>query len=258
MTIPKVLLIEDDKKFNVKLKEFIEQQGFYVDSYVSAPEALTVIYSVKDNYDFVVCDMRMPFYGFEDGGVEIAKVVSKQSPSSFIIMISNYFTTKFAIDFMRSMPHKRVTLIDKDKNLEKQLIDIFNNGLAKRYIFVCMPFDKKFTDVYKLGIKPTVEQIGFICERADEIQHNGGIIEKVYGKIRSAYIIIADMTGQNANVFYEVGYAHASEKDVILLTQKAEDIPFDLRNFNHVIYDGQIHILKEKLEERIITLFQQV
>ncbi|MBF0539639.1 MAG: hypothetical protein HQL03_15460 [Nitrospirae bacterium] len=57
-----------------------------------------------------------------------------------------------------------------------ELIDIFESGLAKKYIFVCMPFHDNFRDIYYSGIKPTVEGIGFICERANEIQHNGGII----------------------------------------------------------------------------------
>ncbi|MBF0539640.1 MAG: hypothetical protein HQL03_15465 [Nitrospirae bacterium] len=69
-------------------------------------------------------------------------------------------------------------------------------------------------------------------------------------------MIIADMTGKNANVFYEVGYAHASGKEVILLTQKAEDIPVDLRNFNHIVYDGKLYILKEELEKRVTAFFQ--
>ena len=44
------------------------------------------------------------------------------------------------------------------------------------------------------------------------------------------------MTGMNPNVFYEVGYAHALNKRVILLTETAEDIPFDLKHTPHVVY----------------------
>ena len=53
-----------------------------------------------------------------------------------------------------------------------------------------------------------------------------------------ARIVIADITGRNANVFYELGMAHAFGKDVILLSQNEEYIPFDLNRFRHCIYSN--------------------
>ena len=70
-------------------------------------------------------------------------------------------------------------------------------------------------------------------------------------QIAKADLIVADLTGRNPNVFYETGYAHALTKRVILLTQRAEDIPFDLKDYPHVIYDGKIFRLKPELEKRI-------
>jgi hypothetical protein len=52
--------------------------------------------------------------------------------------------------------------------------------------------------------------------------------------------LIADLTGRNANVFYELGLAHALKKDVILITQKIEDVPFDLRHYRCIVYDNTI------------------
>ncbi len=59
------------------------------------------------------------------------------------------------------------------------------------------------------------------------------------------------MTERNSNVFYEVGYAHALGKIVILLTQNADDIPFDLKPKQHIVYHGKIETLRSKLTERI-------
>ncbi len=53
------------------------------------------------------------------------------------------------------------------------------------------------------------------------------------------------MTGRNPNVFYEVGYAHALGKIVLLLTQNAEDIPFDLKHRPHTVYAGKIETLRK-------------
>ena len=74
-------------------------------------------------------------------------------------------------------------------------------------------------------------------------------------QIRDAHIVVADMTGQNANVYYEVGYAHGIDKKrVVLLAKSAEDLPADLRNLNHIIYDGRIRTLRDRLSERLRAL----
>jgi hypothetical protein len=59
------------------------------------------------------------------------------------------------------------------------------------------------------------------------------------------------MTGQNPNVFYEVGYAHAIGKPVILLTQDVKDIPFDLKNYPHIVYNGNVVEMKARLRVRV-------
>jgi len=49
--------------------------------------------------------------------------------------------------------------------------------------------------------------------------------------------VIADCTGRNPNVFYEIGLAHASGKPVILITQNSDDVPFDIRHLRYIQYD---------------------
>src|SRR5260221_12288051 len=59
------------------------------------------------------------------------------------------------------------------------------------------------------------------------------------------------MTGRNPNVFYEVGYAHGIAKRTILVTHIAEDIPFDLKHFPHIVYEGSITRLRDELKRRV-------
>ena len=115
------------------------------------------------------------------------------------------------------------------------------------FAFVLMPFDTSFNDLYKFGIKETAEKVNILAERVDEKLFAEGIIERVYRQIDIADIVIADMTGKNPNVFYEVGYAHAKKKLTILLTSNIEDIPFDLKNRRHIVYGGSIQILSDHL-----------
>ena len=121
----------------------------------------------------------------------------------------------------------------------------------KPFGFVLMPFDNEFEDVYKLGIKESCEAVGAYCERVDEQIFHVSILERIYNQIAKADFIVADMTGRNPNVFYEVGYAHALGKRTILLTQKADDIPFDLKHFPHIVYGTSISKLRDELQPRL-------
>lgn len=114
-----------------------------------------------------------------------------------------------------------------------------------------MPFDHDFQDLYLYGIKETCESLGIVAERVDEQHLSESILERVYRQIENSDFVIAEMTGRNPNVFYEVGYAHAKSKLCALITQDAGDIPFDLKHHPHVVYDGTIKGLKNLLVPRL-------
>jgi tetratricopeptide (TPR) repeat protein len=109
-------------------------------------------------------------------------------------------------------------------------------------IFVIMPFHEDFDDVYHI-IKDSGHQVErdrsvtISTLRADEITEPGRISLQVTESIKSADLIIADITGNNPNVMYELGYAHALEKTVVLLTQSVKDSPFDVKDFRQVTYE---------------------
>lgn len=123
--------------------------------------------------------------------------------------------------------------------------------MAKPFAFVLMPFDSAFDDIYKLGIQAVATECGVIAERVDEQTYSETMLKRIYRQIENADFVIADMTGKNPNVFYEVGYAHARGKLVTLLTQFASDIPFDLLHHRHIVYSGSIQSLKKDLKAEI-------
>jgi len=114
-----------------------------------------------------------------------------------------------------------------------------------------MPFEESFDDIYKIGIRESCEGAGAYCERVDEQIFHERILDRIYNQIAKADLVIADMTGRNPNVFYEVGYAHALGKTTILLTTKAEDIPFDLKHFPHIVYGNSLSELRTQLTKRV-------
>lgn len=121
----------------------------------------------------------------------------------------------------------------------------------KPFVFVLMPFEPSFDDIYKFGIKGAAEEAGAYAERVDEQIFTEGILDRVFNQINKADVIVADMTRRNPNVFYEVGYAHALGKTVLLLTQRESDIPFDLQQHQHIIYEGKIDKLRSELVKKI-------
>jgi len=124
-----------------------------------------------------------------------------------------------------------------------------NSTLPKPFVFVLMPFDKDFDDIYKFGIKGAAEDVGAYAERLDEQLFVEGMLDRIFNQISKSDVLIADMTGRNPNVFYEVGYAHALGKIVLLLTKDSKDIPFDLTHRQHIIYGGSIERLRSELAE---------
>jgi hypothetical protein len=119
--------------------------------------------------------------------------------------------------------------------------------LPKPFVFVLMPFDPDFNDIYKFGIKGAADEVGAYAERLDEQIFTEGMLDRIFNQISKADVIVADMTGRNSNVFYEGGYAHALGKIVLLLTQDTADIPFDLKHRQHTVYGGSIDTLRSEL-----------
>jgi hypothetical protein len=121
-----------------------------------------------------------------------------------------------------------------------------------RTAFVVMPFGvDDLQVVYEDFIKPTVEShCKLDCVRGDDMFGSNVIMEDIRSAIAASRLVVADLTGRNANVFYEVGIAHATEKPVLLLAQSLDDVPFDLRHRRVLLYDYSPHGCKQ-LEERL-------
>jgi hypothetical protein len=101
-------------------------------------------------------------------------------------------------------------------------------------------FNALFPDlkpIYEDHIKKVAAEIGLDAGRADDFFLNGSIITDIWSAINAAKFIIADCTGRNPNVFYEIGVAHAIGKDTILISKSIEDVPFDLRHLRVIIYE---------------------
>lgn len=123
-------------------------------------------------------------------------------------------------------------------------------------IAVMMPFDASFKPVWD-ALKATAVEGGWTCQRADDIWEDSVVINDVVSLIARSKVVICDLTGRNANVFYEAGIAHTLGREVILITQKRQDVPFDLAHHRYVEYLGNaegLTRLQANLSPRLRTL----
>lgn len=118
--------------------------------------------------------------------------------------------------------------------------------------FVIMPFEADLEGVYSSLIQVPLEEAGFEVTRADSLLNQRNILADVVTGIAHADLIVADVTGLNPNVMYELGLAHGLGKRTVMITQELETLPFDLRPYRANEYTTNFqtaHRLGELLSE---------
>lgn len=121
------------------------------------------------------------------------------------------------------------------KRPQPSVFTLSENPVVSSRVSVMMPFQPGFANVYTT-LKATVEEAGFECHRADDFWKHEHIMQDIVELLCTSRIIICDLSGKNPNVFYETGIAHMLGKDVILITQSMDDVPFDLRSLRCITY----------------------
>ena len=122
--------------------------------------------------------------------------------------------------------------------------------------FILMPFGETWSDsVWKL-VDAICSRAGLRCKRADE-QEGRVVMDDLWEGLCKSRIVVADLTARNPNVTYEVGMADVLGKEVILLSQTPEDVPFDFLGLRLIPYENSIpgaQALEEKLIKRVESL----
>lgn len=191
----------------------VSYSGFTPDAYLASKETQVELVNFRDLKQAII----------EKTGVHVAeRVVKKHEKTTEAYVVEKEITTK---------------------------------QKAQKYpqLFVIMPFSPDLDDVYYLGIHEIAKELGCSCERVDEMEFVGGILDKIYDSIRNSRIVIAEVSTQSANVYYELGHAHALDKPTILLTKDISSAPFDVRGFNHIVYTS-IRDLQNKLRSRLSAI----
>lgn len=115
---------------------------------------------------------------------------------------------------------------------------------AQKTCFVISPISGDGTDVRKRSdqvlrhlIEPVVQEFGYNAIRADKIDVSGSITSQVLSHIVDAELVVADLTGMNPNVFYELAVRHSFARPYVQLIANGEKIPFDIADYRTIFFD---------------------
>lgn len=187
-----------------------------------------------------------------DGGVLVSlngfTARARQAAAELNLEVLEYLDLETRVGTARSSSDPRPA------GAEVEISDAPRPSETKR-VFVVMPFAPELDDLYMLGIRETCEQLGFVVERADEVEHNVAIMEVILDRIRTADVVVGEMSHSNPNVYYEVGYAHALDRPVILCSRTGNPIPFDLAAINHILYSSIVDF-RDKFRRRLTAVLE--
>ncbi len=121
----------------------------------------------------------------------------------------------------------------------------------KKQIFVIMKFDNLLLDsAYKGVIRPLGEEFGYRVIRIDDIENSGKITDQILNSIVESEIVLADLSYQPPNCYYETGFAHAIGREIILTIKEGEPKLFDLAGYRFIEWRTE-HELRTKMRSRL-------
>ena len=175
--------------------------------------------------------------------------------------VDNYTEGQFAGSINTLLRNKSIKKVDRAVYITNQNI----GGVAfMKTCFVVSPIGDAASEtrsnadkLFRYIINPVCQNCGFEAIRVDQINDSDSITQTIIEKLLSAELVIADISGHNPNVFYEMGYRKCTNKPIIHLKRRGESIPFDVNTVRTFEYDltdlDSVEEVKNRLQQTIGT-----
>jgi|SRR5215213_2856056 len=138
----------------------------------------------------------------------------------------------------------------RGKSFEEAFGLLVSRISPSKHVFVIMKYEDKMLDyAYEMAIKPVIEEFYYTPVRMDKIQAGGMVTDQILKHIERSEIVLADLTGERPNCYYEAGYADASGKEIIFTIKKDCKIHFDVAVNRFICWESEAE-LENKLRER--------
>ncbi|MBX7169262.1 MAG: hypothetical protein K1X74_23215 [Pirellulales bacterium] len=105
------------------------------------------------------------------------------------------------------------------------------------FCFAILPFDERHADIDRI-LAAAADDCGLGYVRGDHSRRPGSVVSQIVEQIRNAAVVVADISDQNPNVFYELGIAHQllGPERVVIITQPCKSPPYDVHEFRQLNY----------------------
>jgi hypothetical protein len=120
--------------------------------------------------------------------------------------------------------------------LAEDTIVLAEEIICPRAMFVAMSFEREFLPVYR-AVEGVAKELHFNVERTDFSRTTERIIPRIHAGIRRSAFVVADVSTASPNVFYELGYAQALGRSVIVTAKRGTKLPFDIVDVPVVYWD---------------------
>jgi len=122
--------------------------------------------------------------------------------------------------------------------------------VAPQQVFVIMKFadsekDPELEAAYEKAIEPVIREFGYIGVRVDKIHDSKKITDQILLNLERSEVVLADLTGERPNCYYEAGYAHALQKEMIFTIKKGEPVHFDVAGYRFIEWKDYNHLANE-------------
>jgi tetratricopeptide (TPR) repeat protein len=120
-------------------------------------------------------------------------------------------------------------------------------------VFVAMPFRAEQENMYQYALKPAIEQVGLRDWKADEDIRNVDIMCKTCRSVQRSSYGMADITGWNPNVMFELGLLYGYGKRTLLLNKRGREVPVDLQGLEYIEYEDYV-ALRKRISKYLLSV----
>lgn len=262
-------MLSDYKKFEIQVARHFSDIGYDVTRNKTIEGMEIDVFAKKlDSATLVIeCKSFAKLLGMKTARQVVSQVLFLRSINQkfeFWLVTLNGLTPR-AGEFLEGKSIKHTTLEELEIKLEHSVSSnlaikadefLSPESVVSKKIFVAMPFKSEMDDAFYFGYQWAANELGAKVKRLDKDWHSGEIIESLYAELDTADIIIADTTYGNANVLYELGYATAQKKPIILTCRSGTELPFDIKGRNHIFYEN-VNALRAPLLSALEILLEK-
>ena len=196
-------------------------------------------------------DVTIPEHGNPYGGLETYEKLLPRYGEASLLAYSGFMSNSLLKQFPYS--YNFIDRIDDFVQFQELLLMELEAMRLRQTCFVAMPFSDDYQSVYSV-IGPAISKAGYLPVRTDLESFTESILEKMFSEIQRCKLMVFLTDGQNPNVFYEAGYAHALRKEIVTVANDTHGMPFDVRTRNAVLHANDLEKLGPKLAAAIQRL----